>query len=637
MTKYFRLLVCVVAFAFATSSLMAQAPYMFSYQAAVRNAAGQPVSIQTVGVKISILQGSESGTAVYVETQKPRTNMNGVFNVIVGGNEATVVSGDIAAIDWYKAGNSFFLQSEIDIDGDDQYELSYTEKLIAVPYALYARHTSDGIKEVIENDNCADMMQIKCIGEPTEDYDLVTKVYLDSVVRKVVEKMQELAEEEDGGGNDDCDITVSTKLINYEGTYHDEAVSKRGTTVTVDPGSSLTLTGEATSDEGTLSYEWSTSPFFETVLATGDSYTLTAGEEGSVIYYFRAKATTSDGCTDKSTKSITVNFGEPPVDCGTMIPPILAGPSSICMGSSAKLYVSNPQEDYTYEFFKDGESIGEGTSKLVSEKGDYYVVATWANCDEKKSNTLSLDKLMSISTPSISVISTDGTSAVVKVSSGGSLNTVATIAVYKGNTFVTGGTVSIPSTSKEVTITGLSPNTTYTAYVSVTKEGSCESDFAQVSLTTANDCPVPNELTIVLGGQSQNITLTPEVRPAGNYTYHWYISTTNGGSSDQCSDKLYFSDGSISPKWSDQTTYFLRNARSKVASVNSTGVNFDATNTLWTAPNLRQSYGSKFNRTIKVVITSSNPGCVEGKNSVVFCSGKFNFVSGSPVRTTRSY
>ncbi|HMK06576.1 MAG TPA: hypothetical protein VK476_03535, partial [Flavobacterium sp.] len=51
------LLCCTFAFA--------QAPQLMSYQAVVRNASGVLVANANVGVRISILQGSTSGTAVY--------------------------------------------------------------------------------------------------------------------------------------------------------------------------------------------------------------------------------------------------------------------------------------------------------------------------------------------------------------------------------------------------------------------------------------------------------------------------------------------------------------------------------------------------------------------------------------------
>lgn len=636
MTKYFRLLTCLMTLAFAAGSLLAQSPYQFSYQASVRNAAGQLHSFQTIGVQISILQGSSTGTVVYKETQTAKTNANGVYAIVVGGGESNAVAGSIETINW--GTGTYFLQSDIDLDNDGTYDLTLTEQLVYVPYALYARHTSDRIKEVLENDNCADMMQIKCIAQPTEDYDVVTKIYIDSVMRELIEKLEEIAEEGGGdSGDDDCDVSISTKLIQYNGTYEGAAISKRGTTVTVDPNSTLKLSAEATGD-GTITYEWSTSPFFETVLATTQDYTLTAGAEGSAIYYVRAKATEGN-CSEKSTKSITVNFGDPPVDCSTMVEPILTGPKSICMGSTAKLSVANPQEDYTYEFFKDGTSIGEGTSKTVSEKGSYYVIAKWNKCDEKKSNTIELDKKMSMSTPSVSVVSASGTSATIKISSGGMIGTTAYFVVYDGdNNMVTGGSVYLSSTSKEVSLSKLSPNTEYTVLVQTEKEGYCESEIASTTLNTVYDCPTPQNITYRVNKHSDQdfsveITAINPSTPS-NYTVHWYISKNNG---DGCGNKLFKNDGTVaSYDWIDNIP--SGSSEFQIYDIGTREVRFRASatpldqmaNNMWIRPSDRKNYGYIFNRTLKVVITSTNPGCVEGsKDSAVFCTGKINFYDGS--------
>lgn len=127
----FGILFTAVAFQFA----MAQAPNNFSYQAVVRNATGNVVSSAGVGLRISILQGSSTGPAVFVETHSPTTNINGLFSVVIGNG--SVSSGSIAAINW--ATGSYFLRSETDPNGGSNYTLSATTQLLSVPYALYAK------------------------------------------------------------------------------------------------------------------------------------------------------------------------------------------------------------------------------------------------------------------------------------------------------------------------------------------------------------------------------------------------------------------------------------------------------------------------------------------------------------------
>ena len=112
----------------------AQSPDKVSYQAVIRDASDMLVSNQAIGVQISILQGSISGTAVYVETHAPTTNINGLLSIEIGAG--TVVSGQFSSIDW---GNGpYFIKSETDPTGGTSYTISGTNELLSVPYALHA-------------------------------------------------------------------------------------------------------------------------------------------------------------------------------------------------------------------------------------------------------------------------------------------------------------------------------------------------------------------------------------------------------------------------------------------------------------------------------------------------------------------
>jgi uncharacterized protein (TIGR02145 family) len=112
----------------------AQAPQKFSYQSVIRNAGNQLVANQNVGVKISILQGSATGSAVYAETHNPLTNANGLATFEIGGG--TVFSGDFDNINW--ANGPFFVKTETDVNGGSNYTITNTTQLLSVPYALYA-------------------------------------------------------------------------------------------------------------------------------------------------------------------------------------------------------------------------------------------------------------------------------------------------------------------------------------------------------------------------------------------------------------------------------------------------------------------------------------------------------------------
>ncbi len=123
--------------------LWAQAPQRFSYQAVVRGLNNELVSSKQVGMQISLLQGTENGNAVYVETHKLTSNANGLVSLSVGGG--TFVSGSFSNVDWSKG--PYFVKSETDPTGGTNYTLITTTQLLSVPYALYAKNSkiSDSI------------------------------------------------------------------------------------------------------------------------------------------------------------------------------------------------------------------------------------------------------------------------------------------------------------------------------------------------------------------------------------------------------------------------------------------------------------------------------------------------------------
>lgn len=123
-----------ILFLFLSFVAFAQAPQKFSYQAVVRNASNALVSNASVGMRVSILQGSVAGTAVYVETQTASTNANGLLTLSIG--EGTVVSGSMATIDW--GAGPYFIKTETDPTGGTSYSITGTSQMMSVPYALYA-------------------------------------------------------------------------------------------------------------------------------------------------------------------------------------------------------------------------------------------------------------------------------------------------------------------------------------------------------------------------------------------------------------------------------------------------------------------------------------------------------------------
>ena len=106
-----------------------------SYQAVIRNASNALVTSHAVGMQISILQGSSTGTPVYVETQTPATNANGLVTIEIGSG--TPVTGTFASINW--SNGPYFIKTETDPAGGTTYSITGTSQLLSVPYALFAK------------------------------------------------------------------------------------------------------------------------------------------------------------------------------------------------------------------------------------------------------------------------------------------------------------------------------------------------------------------------------------------------------------------------------------------------------------------------------------------------------------------
>ena len=131
----------ILIFIATSLTVMAQAPDKISYQAIVRNSSDQILTNQSVGIQISLLVGSTSGNAIYVETQNPTTNNNGLLSIEIG--TGTNTTGIFSDIDW--GNNLYFIKTEIDPTGGTNYTITGISQLMSVPYALYAKTSGSSI------------------------------------------------------------------------------------------------------------------------------------------------------------------------------------------------------------------------------------------------------------------------------------------------------------------------------------------------------------------------------------------------------------------------------------------------------------------------------------------------------------
>jgi uncharacterized protein (TIGR02145 family) len=131
------------AFNIIAAIALAQVPQKFSYQSVIRNSGNQVLANQIVGIKISILEGSANGTVVYAETHNPTTTANGLANLEIGGGN--VLSGNFANINW--SNGPYFIKTETDVNGGNNYTISATQQLLSVPYAFRAEDISYSVSQ----------------------------------------------------------------------------------------------------------------------------------------------------------------------------------------------------------------------------------------------------------------------------------------------------------------------------------------------------------------------------------------------------------------------------------------------------------------------------------------------------------
>jgi len=132
--NFLRVALVLTSFAFAISTTFAQVPQALNYQAVARNTSGNLITNQLVGLRLSVLAGSSTGTVSYEETQTATTNQFGLFTIAIG--TGTPVTGTFSTINW--STGQYWLKVELDATGGTSYVTMGTAQLLSVPYALYA-------------------------------------------------------------------------------------------------------------------------------------------------------------------------------------------------------------------------------------------------------------------------------------------------------------------------------------------------------------------------------------------------------------------------------------------------------------------------------------------------------------------
>ncbi len=185
MKKLYNLIALIVI-----TTINAQAPQGFNYQATVRNSSGALITNQNVLFKFNIMLNSQTSLPVYSETHQAPTDDLGQVNLVIG--TGTPTTGTFSTINW--ANGSYFLG--IELNTGTGYVAMGTTQLLSVPYALYANTAGNSqtsipnLASVLAVNNGANNLQVKNLADPTDAQDAVTKSYLDLQLQTQVAQLQ---------------------------------------------------------------------------------------------------------------------------------------------------------------------------------------------------------------------------------------------------------------------------------------------------------------------------------------------------------------------------------------------------------------------------------------------------------------
>lgn len=191
----------IVLIILITPPCHAQSPAQISYQAIVRNQNNQIMANQQISLRISIHEQAIEGNTVYTETHEGETNQNGLISIAIGNGKQ--VMGTFEQISWENF--QHYLETAIDLEGGDNYNITSTSMIQSIPYALFANKAdtltgyisqsqiidfapypsvdTPSLQKVLTIGNDANKIQIKNLAQPSDSLDAATKQYVDSLLK----------------------------------------------------------------------------------------------------------------------------------------------------------------------------------------------------------------------------------------------------------------------------------------------------------------------------------------------------------------------------------------------------------------------------------------------------------------------
>ena len=107
-----------------------------NFQGVARTSNNVILASQPISLRLSILQGSASGTVEYSETRKVTTNAQGLFAVVIGDADVITTIGNFNSINWKNVPK--FLKIEMDAAAGNNFIIMGTTQFQYVAYAQFA-------------------------------------------------------------------------------------------------------------------------------------------------------------------------------------------------------------------------------------------------------------------------------------------------------------------------------------------------------------------------------------------------------------------------------------------------------------------------------------------------------------------
>ena len=114
-----------------------QAQTGLNFQGVARTSNNVILASQAITIKLSILQGSATGTADYTETRRVTTNAQGLFTAVIGDTGAISTLGNFTTINWKLSPK--FLKIEMDPAAGTNFITMGTTQFQYVAYAQFAK------------------------------------------------------------------------------------------------------------------------------------------------------------------------------------------------------------------------------------------------------------------------------------------------------------------------------------------------------------------------------------------------------------------------------------------------------------------------------------------------------------------